>query len=142
MILRPSTLKDCVDLAPRLRPCDVAELALEGTAPLAALEHGLTRGTLCETIATDSGLVVGMWGVVPLEAGPFASIWMVGAPEIEKVSKSFIRACRPAIARAHGTAHCLLAQAWIENHVHLNWLSWLGFKPLARHRHYLIHHHV
>ncbi|KQV99969.1 hypothetical protein ASC87_19910 [Rhizobacter sp. Root1221] len=141
MILRPATPHDCLDLAPRLRSCDVAELDLEGTRPVDALRYGLSHGALCEAITTNTGLVVGVWGVVPLEPNA-ASIWMVGSPEIERISRSFIRACRPAIERAYGIAPTLFASAWAENHVHLNWLRWLGFKPLASKGPYLIHHHV
>lgn len=128
MILRPATHDDCVDLAPRLRGCDLAEIALgSGREPLNVLTGAVAQG-FSQAICTDSGHPVAVWGVTPIDPTPgLGSIWMLGSGEIETVSLPFLRACRPSIEAQHERYPTLICAPWRENALHLRWLRWLGF---------------
>lgn len=129
MVLRPATLDDCLGLLPRLRAVDRTEIALSGSDPETCLREAWTRGAITEAICTADGAVVGVWGVVLLE--PIGSIWMLGTPEIAKVSRAFIRACQTSVDAAQERFPRLGCLSWDGNVAHRKWLRWLGFEATS-----------
>lgn len=145
MTLRPTTPHDVTHVAARLREADKRELALSqpGKAHLQIVQEAVVGSVILQTIATNlhTQEAVGIWGVQP--HNEIGSIWMVGTPGLESVSLSFLRACRPAIARAHGRFRVLACAAHRDNTLHLNWLRWLGFTANdVGHPHFISYTHV
>ncbi|KAF1049329.1 hypothetical protein [Xylophilus sp.] len=130
MNLRPATIDDCWTLADSLRSKDLQELSLvaDGASPLDKALRAWAGSEVCEAFETDAGQLVCVWGVQRFP-GRLGSIWMLGTPRIEEVPLSFLRACRPVIARASAGFDVLGCAPWRENALHLRWLSWLGFTP-------------
>lgn len=142
MILRPATAYDAMSLAPRLREQDLEEIAHgSGAEPLSVLKNALRTSTFSQAITTDSGLVVALWGVVPLSDRQ-GSIWMLGAPEIEQVSLPFLRACRPSVDAMHAEFPELLCASWHRNELHHRWLRWLGFEQVGDAQGFHFYRHV
>ena len=129
MILRPTYLEDVIQLSRTLRDCDRAEIALgSGLSPFKTLSNSWASSDFCVTIETPSGAIAGIWGVAPvLPCYSAGSIWMLGSDELDTIPTSFLKACRPAIARAHALYPLLICAPWRGNSLHLRWLRWLGF---------------
>ncbi|MDR6455499.1 hypothetical protein [Variovorax paradoxus] len=140
MNLRPVEHGDTFEVAARLRACDRQEIALgSGRVPLYVLQDAVKAG-FSQAICTDQDVPVAIWGIAPLTPG-VGSIWMLGTPELESIPLSFLRACRPALARAHALYPTLACAAWRENALHLNWLRWLGFTANdVGHPHFIPHY--
>ena len=141
MNLKPTHPDDLPLLAATLRACDLKEIEL-GTAslPLEAVTTACGYSDFTQSIWTEAGLLAGSGGVAARQPG-VGSIWMLGSPELESIPLSFLRACRPAIARAHALYPTLACAAWRENALHLNWLRWLGFTQNdVGHPHFIPHY--
>lgn len=129
MNLYPATRGACLLLSSTLRACDRQEIALgSGRAPFAVLWDSVQASAIAESIETPEGNLAGIWGVTPTDKPEFGSIWMLGSEHLERIPLSFLRACKPAIGRAHALYPSLVCAPWRENDLHLQWLAWLGFK--------------
>ena len=127
-----ATLRDARELAERLRPEDVRELAdTSGKTPREALAGFVLYGEPCVSLWSREGDLVGMAAAVPF--GPsLASVGMVGTPAIASRPLTFLRASREALDNLHRRYDGLVCTADARNSVHLNWLDWLGFTALRR----------
>jgi hypothetical protein len=143
MILRPANAFDVGYISDHLRLADKRELAASqpGVPFRQIVKAAAESSVICETIANGSrsfGGPVGLWGVVPTPE--FGSIWLVSTDHLESISLSFLRACRPAIARAHALFPTLACASHRDNTLHLNWLQWLGFTANdVGHPHFIPH---
>ncbi len=128
-ICRPSTLEDCLSLAPRLRKEDVAEIkAVNGNDPLPELKQALLVSDECWTIDHE-GLVIGMFGVAPLEGSPgVGAIWLLASDDLPKIRWSFLKRTRPWIEHFLSKYHVLTNWVDSRNEVHIKWLKWAGFE--------------
>lgn len=139
MNLRPTTPYDVSYISDRLRQADKRELstALPGIPFRQIVKEAVASSAICETI--EWGGPIGVWGVVPFPE--FGSIWMVSTDQLEAVSLPFLRACRPAIGRAHALFPTLACGPHRDNTLHLNWLRWLGFTQNdVGHPHFIPHY--
>lgn len=134
-LCRPSTPEDCLSLAPRLRKEDVAEIkAVNGNDPLPELQQALRVSDECWTIEhrdeqSSEGLVIGMFGVAPLEGAPgVGAIWLLASDDLPKIRWSFLKRTRPWIE--HFLSKYPILTNWVDsrNEVHIKWLKWAGFQ--------------
>lgn len=128
IIARPSTPEDVSDLAPRLRQEDLRELgALNGCGALQALSEGLLTSDECWSI-TYNGLVIGMFGVAPLEGRPDAgAIWLLASDDLPKIRWEFLKKTRPWVGYFHTKYPKLTNMVDSRNTQHVKWIKWAGF---------------
>ncbi len=125
--VREAVETDCLDLAPRLRAEDVAEVwASSRSTPLSALLSGVTYGN-CWTILGNKGEIVGMFGVAPIEGSHAGSPWMLCSEGLVGIQREFIRQCPAWIDLMHEEYTFLWNAADTRNVVHLKWLRRCGF---------------
>lgn len=97
--VRPSVESDIHALKDRLRREDAEEIFAAGNADSqAALAQSFSRSSACYTVGLD-GVPVAMFGIVPDSLlGHSANVWFLGAPEMARIKKSFVRESRRFIA--------------------------------------------
>lgn len=104
VVVRDATGSDVDDLGRRLRDADEKEVIAAGSASgLEALRYSFSRSErpLCVVV---NGTVAAMWGVVPDPGGticggsPSGNVWFLGAPEMSRIKKTFVRLSRQYIA--------------------------------------------
>lgn len=126
-LIRPATLADILDLAPRIREEDALELALaSGKTHLEVLKESLEVSDECFA-AEDNGLVIAVGGCRYLEGTTIGVPWLVGSPEILNHPVSLVAAGRVAVDRWGKNCTVLCNLTHSENHVHHRWLRHLGF---------------
>lgn len=128
--VRVSCYKDVAELAPKLRTEDIQELAAVGQTPNSALITGVLASKYCYSGLNDAGDVICMFGVVDQGDNHTGTIWLLGSPEIPKVSLYFLRETRKYL-RLFQAEYALLSNLVdSRNEVHVQWLKWCGFKSL------------
>lgn len=133
--LRLATEKDCIYLADNLREDDYREIqATTGLPALLSLIHGLKKSQVPLVICDKNNKVVAMLGVVP--NGLIGSIWMVGTPDLKKISVSFLKNCQGVFKVLKNNFHLLHNYVDARNELHIRWLKWMGFTFIKKHNHY------
>lgn len=131
-IVRPATLEDAHNLAPRLRPADLQEIAAgSGEAPVVALCRGVADSSVCYAIVSpsDPQAVFGLFGVTPLQgAVGVGAVWLLGSPDLTRISVKFLRHSHEWLARLFEGYQLLGNLVDARNTVHIRWLKWLGFR--------------
>lgn len=99
-IVREARDSDVQSLGHRLREADEKEVIASGNENgEAALRQSAARSTLCYTVDID-GTPVAMFGIVPQSlVGESANVWFLGAPEMSRIKKTFVKRSRQVIAR-------------------------------------------
>lgn len=129
--VRPATIQDARDLAPRLRPADVQEIwAATGESPEEALIMGVKLGRPALSFVDPRGELAGMFGVTPLSDPLVGAVWMLSSPAIERYPVHFLRRCRGWIEQFHDAYPVLMNYVDARNVVHIRWLKWVGFQFL------------
>jgi hypothetical protein len=120
----PATRQDAIDLAPRLRPEDNAEvLAASGLEPEAGLLHCFDNSIECYAIVTETGEVAGLFGVCKQ-----GMVWLLGSEELVQRKTRFLRWSRQIVQRLklrHGHLWNFVDE---RNSVHHRWIQWCGFR--------------
>lgn len=95
IVVRTSCESDIEALKNRLREADEKEIIAAGNADgEAVLRHSFTRSTLRYTVDLE-GVPVAMFGIVPDSIlGRRANVWFLGAPEMARIKKTFVRLSR------------------------------------------------
>ena len=133
--LRVATEQDCIYLSKRLRKEDYQEIkAVSGLSPLISLLIGLELSDVPLVICNKKNKPVAMLGVVP--QGLFGAIWMVGTEELKKISLSFIRNCKGVCEVLQKNYQLLNNFVDARNTLHINWLKWMGFTFINKHKQY------
>lgn len=99
----PATPELAREMAPRMRPAEVAEVAAaEGFTPEQALLESLARSEEAWAALFD-GQVACMWGVVVLRrtavGGHHGGAWLLTTDLVERHPKAFWRGCRAEVGR-------------------------------------------
>ena len=133
--LRVATEQDCIYLSKRLRKEDYQEIkAVSGLSPLISLLIGLEISDVPLVICNKKNNPVAMLGVVP--QGLFGAIRMVGTDELKKISLSFIRNCKGVCEILQKNYQLLNNFVDARNTLHINWLKWMGFTFINKHKQY------
>ena len=133
--LRLANEDDCIYLAENLREDDYREIkAVTGLPPLLSLLTGLKSSQVPLVICDNQGKVVAMLGVVP--NGLIGSIWMVGTPDLKRISVSFLKNCQDVFTVLKNNFSVLHNYVDARNELHIRWLKWMGFTFIKKHKHY------
>ena len=133
--LRLATEDDCIYLAENLREDDYREIkAVTGLPPLLSLLTGLRSSQVPLVICDNNNKVVAMLGVVP--NGLIGSIWMVGTPDLKKISVSFLKNCQDVFTVLKNNFSILHNYVDARNELHIRWLRWMGFSFIKKHKAY------
>lgn len=125
---RKSIIPDISWVAHRMREEDRSEVfAASGMSPYKALMNGYIQSNECFTLIADDEPMC-MFGYRKEKDAPAAMIWMLATNLLVKHRWAFLRISRPWIDYLHGQAPLLYNYVDQRNVVHINWLSWLGFK--------------
>lgn len=127
--IREAKIEDAFKLAAHLRTEDLIEIRSFDSKrpPYKALVDGLARSTDQRWAIDDlNGEVIAVFGVVPI-IPDVGSVWLLGSGGIKKIQRDFIRHSKFWIDQLHKNHNMLCNQVYAENHVHINWLKWLGF---------------
>lgn len=92
VVVRRAIEADVLSLSTRLRSKDAQEVIAEGFAsPFDALSYAFRSSSLCLTVERE-GVPVAMFGLVPATlTSDLAQAWLLGAPELARMKKTFVR---------------------------------------------------
>jgi hypothetical protein len=130
--VRPAILKDALDLAPRIRKGDRAEiLASDNISPLKALVLPFTQenSKIYSIIGSKSEGVIGMFGVSPCPDPEYGVAWMLSSETLFKHTKQFIKECPHWINEMGKDYKYLYNFVDKRNWKSLKWLQYLNFEP-------------
>lgn len=129
--IRPATIGDGIDLAPRLREADRLEIAAaSGRPPAVELRHSL-KVSAEAWAGTVDGVAACIFGVGVLSLlGGIASPWLLGSDLIERHAFAFARRNRKMVRRWSEAFPVLSNFIDARNTVSIRWLGWLGFTIL------------
>jgi hypothetical protein len=128
--VRPASIEDCYDLAPRLREADIAEIrASSGQSPLDALFEGVRRSTQSYSVEDQNGKLFAMFGVARHPYNDKVGIvWMLASDDIKKHARQLLREAKRWWSVLHNHYPVLWNLVDARNHVHIRWLKWAGAK--------------
>lgn len=137
--VQPAIAADADDLAPILRPADLAEIqAIPGISPRPdeALRHGIMVSDNC-FVALDipSGLPICLFGATKVTE-EYGAIWLMGSHLLDKHKWLFLRESRNWVHSFHQVHPALGNLVLDTNTLHINWLRWLGFTFIKHHQNY------
>ena len=125
----PATPDHVPAIAAGMRDADRREVwASHRHTPGEALECSLERSELAWTCLVE-GVPAFMWGaarqgsLISLTGNP----WLLGTPDILKVSREFLRQCPAYVARMQERFPRLENFVHAENRLSVRWLKWCGF---------------
>ena len=130
--VRPAVLADALQLAPKMRVADRAEIkASNGKLPLEALVIPFTykKSRNYTIVGTANEGVMGMFGVTPTKDSEYGVAWLLSSEDLFKHTKQFMKECPYWISQM-GNGYEYLYN-WIDrrNWKSMKWLQFLGFEP-------------
>lgn len=133
-IVRESTLRDAIDMAPRLRDADYEELRAclgDTMDPEEVLRIGIEQSDDPRTVELD-GKPIAIFGVVDVkeDTPTVGCIWMLGTNQIKDIKGQFLRSCKEQLSYQEKPYEVLTNFVDARNVVHIKWLRWMGFTIL------------
>jgi hypothetical protein len=125
--VRPSIKGDISALQDRLKQTDVDEvMASHGLNSFEALTFSFIHSPEKYTILID-GQPEAIFGVVKNDQiHDWATIWLLGSDNIEKISVAFIKICRKYIKMFFNKYNVLYNHIDVRNQTSYSWLKYLG----------------
>ena len=130
--VRPATIKDAIQLAPKVRVADREEIrASDGKSPLEALvtSFAVDKSKNYTIVGTLNEGVIGMFGACPTKDPAYGVAWLISSEDLFKHTKQFMKECPYWISQM-GNGYEYLYN-WIDrrNWKSMKWLQFLGFEP-------------
>ena len=130
--VRPATIKDALQLAPKVRVADREEIrASDGTSPLEALvvPFSIDKSKNYTIVGNLNEGVIGMFGACPTKDPAYGVAWLISSENLFKHTKQFMKECPYWISQM-GNGYEYLYN-WIDrrNWKSMKWLQFLGFEP-------------
>lgn len=124
---RTSVPEDAELLAPKMRKQDALEVwHSHGMSPLEALVSSYDVSVESNTIISNTGEVIGMFGVG--EVTPQIGIpWLLASDELTKISREFLPESEKWVQRVNDRYDLLYNYVYAGNKISMRWLKWLGF---------------
>ena len=132
--VRKAKIEDAFKLAAHLRAEDLIEIRSvhNDRPPYKSLIYGiLLSGDDCWTIEDNDGNVVAIFGAAPTDT-QLGSVWLLGSNRIKDIQREFLRHSRYWVDKMHEKYPIMGNCVYAENHVHIKWLRWLGFKFIRK----------
>jgi len=134
VLVRDAVISDVFELARNMRLADQVEIwKSHHRTPESALLTGYSESVVCLTVERKESPIA-MFGIIPRTImGSTASVWLLGAPEMEKVQRAFLEQSRRFIDFMLSYYPTLENYVSIENTQSIRWLKWCGaeFAPAA-----------
>ena len=127
---RQSKLDDAAYLSLHLRYEDKREVETLGHSVDKALALAFGASQICRSIVDNKGIVVGMYGVVPLTEKT-GQVWMLGSEGLVKIKTAFLKQSRSEVNGMNSVFPHLCNFIDSRNEVHLKWIKWCGFKIIG-----------
>ena len=127
---RQSILEDAAYLSLHLRYEDKREVETLGHSVDKALALAFGASQICRSIVDNKGIVVGMYGVVPL-SDKTGQVWMLGSEGLVKIKTAFLKQSRSEVNGMNSIFPHLCNFIDSRNEVHLKWIKWCGFKIIG-----------
>ena len=130
--VRPATIKDALQLAPKVRIADREEIrASNGVSPLEALvtPFSIDESKNYTIVGTINEGVIGMFWACPTKDTAYGVAWLISSENLFKHTKQFMKECPYWISQM-GNGYEYLYN-WVDkrNWKSLKWLQFLGFEP-------------
>ena len=130
--VRPATIKDALQLAPKVRIADREEIrASDGKSPLEALvvPFSVDKSKNYTIVGNLNEGVIGMFGACPTKDPAYGVAWLISSEDLFKHTKQFMKECPYWISQM-GNGYEYLYN-WIDrrNWKSMKWLQFLGFEP-------------
>ena len=130
--VRPATIKDALQLAPRVRIADREEIrASDNKSPLEALvvPFSIDKSKNYTIVGNLNEGVIGMFGACPTKDPAYGVAWLISSENLFKHTKQFMKECPYWISQM-GNGYEYLYN-WIDrrNWKSMKWLQFLGFEP-------------
>ena len=118
------TLKHMQDFLEHARPLDIQEAELEGTK---FTDLPLSEFDSCRSLVDEDNNVFAIGGIVADMDG-YGYVWMLCTTRVEQYKITFLRYTKRLLKSTFslGFCTCLRNKAWIENKLHIKWLTWMG----------------
>ena len=132
--VRKAVPEDAFRMAAHLRSEDLIELRSYDNVrpPYRLLMEGIAMSKNdCWTIEDLSGDIIAIFGAVDM-GNNTGSIWLLGTNKIKKIKGEFLRHSRFWLETLQDRYQILTNFIYAENHVHLKWIKWLGFKIIRK----------
>lgn len=120
--VRAAKLCDIARITPREQDVDELRAGLGGT-PEQAMRFGIEMGTAW--YGAIAGQPAGIFGFV--QDGRIGCPWAVFTEVVERYPQSFLKACRPYVARMKRECDVLYNFVDARNTRVIRWIEWLGF---------------
>ena len=127
---RQSNLDDAAYLSLHLRYEDKREVETLGHSVDKALALAFGASQICRSIVDNKGIVVGMYGVVPL-SDKTGQVWMLGSEGLIEIKTAFLKQSRSEVNGMNSVFPHLCNFIDSRNEVHLKWIKWCGFKIIG-----------
>jgi hypothetical protein len=130
--IRPATIADAHDLAPRMRDVEVAEIqAADGTTPLEALVDAITTSSEAYALIIGGELAC-CYGVRALQSsalgGRVGIVWMLTSPVVERKPKAFWKVCLKQVPALLTRWDELVNAIDVRHEKSIRWAKRLGFR--------------
>lgn len=130
--VRPATIKDALQLAPKVRIADREEIrASDNKSPLEALvvPFSIDKSKNYTIVGNLNEGVIGMFGACPTKDPAYGVAWLISSEDLFKHTKQFIKECPYWISQM-GNGYEYLYN-WVDrrNWKSMKWLQFLGFEP-------------
>ena len=127
VVIRESRESDIAALKNRLREADEKEIIAAGNADAgSALAYSFSKSSVCYTLDIN-GVPAAMFGFVPDElASRRANVWFLGAPEMSRIKKTFVKLSRHVIAKFLLQYDCLWNVVDVRYASSIAWLKSCG----------------
>ena len=130
--VRPATIKDALQLAPKVRIADREEIrASDNKSPLEALvvPFSIDKSKNYTVVGTLNEGVIGMFGACPTKDPAYGVAWLISSEDLFKHTKQFMKECPYWISQM-GNGYEYLYN-WVDrrNWKSMKWLQFLGFEP-------------
>lgn len=131
--VRPATEADAIELAPRLRAADKAEIAAaSGREPIEVLKEGVKLSSEVYAIERAEVGVIALFGVAPGSAPKMGVVWLLGSDALLDIRTTFLRHSREWLEQLFSNYDYLANAVYAANTAHVRWLRWLGFRFLCK----------
>lgn len=128
VLIRPATLQDAADLAPRLRDADLIELALSSLLPIADILMDSIRRSEEAWVGELDGKVIAIGGFGIAKGTDIGCPWLVGSPEVLKHPLKLTRIGRQMVSRWSSRCSLMTNFTLQGNELHISWLKRIGFE--------------
>ena len=122
--LEITTLKHMQDFLKNVRPLDLQEAELDGTR---FIDQPLSEFDNCQSLVDENDNVYAIGGILA-DIDGYGTVWMLCTTRVEQHKITVLRYTKWLLKSKfqNGFYKILGNKAWLNNQLHINWLTWMG----------------